>query len=74
MNIAHTGLTPAQVGILSHMAKPSVYCMNLPFSVDRQPLIDRELIEWVPGQTWSGNHTYAITEKGRALVKELFGV
>lgn len=48
------------------MYRPETYCIDLTDKRTREELLAAKLIEWVPGQAWSGRHTYAITEAGKA--------
>lgn len=72
--LVHMGLSLTQARALHRMAQPDIHCVDIPHPEDHQPLVDLALIEWVPAQAWSGRHTYALTDKGRALVKEIFNV
>lgn len=63
-------LTPAERATLG-MYRPDTYCIDLPLRKERESLVTKGLIEWVPGQAWGGRHTYAITDAGRAAVANL---
>lgn len=62
-------LTPDERAVLS-MYRPDTYCISLggrwPGDEVRKSLETKGLIEWVPGQAWSGPHPYAITDAGKA--------
>lgn len=48
------------------MYREETYCLTLPETDARERLILAGYIRWVPGPTWAGSTTYAITEKGLA--------
>lgn len=63
-------LTEPQINIL-RMYGPDTYCIDLgTFGSDRTKLDDLGLIQWVPGQAWSGYYTFAITDAGRKELEE----
>lgn len=49
------------------MFRPETYCIDLTDKTVREGLLTKGMIEWVPGQAWSGRHTYAITPAGRIV-------
>ena len=65
-------LTKAQIGMLS-MFSIDTYCIDIHPSADREALVVAGLLEWVPPPTWHGNHTYGITDAGRAILRSIEG-
>ncbi|MGO4678189.1 hypothetical protein AB4Z40_35600 [Bosea sp. 2YAB26] len=60
-------LTRDEIWIL-HLFRPDRGCVELRPGKAREELIRKGLIEWAPAPAWMGVNTYALTERGRAVM------
>lgn len=66
------GLSAAQLVLLRVFLDPAVAMANLPATRERDELVQLGLLEWVPGQAWSGPHTYTATPTGRMVLRHYY--